>query len=37
VHAVVVLLALLAAFCMAVGMVTQHRATTDVPTEKGMT
>ena len=36
-HAVVVLLALLAAFCMAVGMVTQHRATTDVPTEKGMT
>jgi drug/metabolite transporter (DMT)-like permease len=37
VHAVVVLLALLAAFCMAIGMVTQHRATTDVPTEKGMT
>jgi hypothetical protein len=37
VHAVVVLLALLAAFCMAVGMVNQHRATTDVPTERGMT
>ncbi|MGO4446593.1 DMT family transporter [Mycobacterium sp. 2YAF39] len=36
-HAVVVLLALLAAFCMAVGMVNQHRATTDVPTERGMT
>jgi hypothetical protein len=37
VHAVVVLLALLAGFCIAVGMVTQHRATTAVPTERGMT
>jgi len=37
VHAVVVLLALLAGFCVAVGMVTQHRATTAVPTERGMT
>lgn len=36
-HAVVVLLALLAGFCVAVGMVTQHRATTAVPTERGMT
>lgn len=35
-HGIVVLLALLAAFCVAVGMVTQHRAATAVPTEEGM-
>ena len=36
-HELVVLLALLAAFCVAIGMVTQHRVATDVPTEHGMT
>jgi hypothetical protein len=35
-HYVAVLLALLSAFCIAIGMVSQYRVATDVPTEHGM-